>query len=288
MITEGNADPDMIKLFYGNANGSRLGAHFTFNFITFLSQLHRNFTGLDLLWSIKTWWDAVPSWGTNNWLLGNHDNTRVSTRLGVENIDALNMVASLLPGAQITYQGEEIGQENGNVTCEEGTDPQAIKNCTTFAATSRDFERTPFQWDNSTNAGFNDGAKTWLPVSEKYIDTNLAKQNITDVNSHYNIYKQMLKLRREFEDIGDIVTEAGVDDILCVQRFTANAKYVLYYNVGDSEAVFPTFLSFCTVCEDCMTVAVRSLNSEYNIGDKFNISQPLKPREAVLSKVAYN
>lgn len=31
----------------------------------------------------------------------------------MENIDAFNILAAFLSGVQITYQGEEIGQENG-------------------------------------------------------------------------------------------------------------------------------------------------------------------------------
>ena len=42
--------------------------------------------------------------------LGNHDNGRISTRLGKDITDALNMVSLLLPGTAVTYYGEEIGR----------------------------------------------------------------------------------------------------------------------------------------------------------------------------------
>ena len=42
--------------------------------------------------------------------LGNHDQPRVSGRLGTDIVDALNMVSLLLPGTAITYYGEEIGE----------------------------------------------------------------------------------------------------------------------------------------------------------------------------------
>lgn len=42
--------------------------------------------------------------------LGNHDKDRVSSRLGSDLVDALNMVILLLPGTPVTYYGEEIGE----------------------------------------------------------------------------------------------------------------------------------------------------------------------------------
>lgn len=110
---------------------SRAGAHFTFNFFSFIEDTQKGFDGRDLAVNIAHWLQFVPSCA-NNWVvstgqyndrhdffkfqLGNHDQTRVATRLGPENVDALNVVASMLPGARITYQGEEIGQENGNLS----------------------------------------------------------------------------------------------------------------------------------------------------------------------------
>lgn len=47
--------------------------------------------------------------------LGNHDNGRVASRLGVDLSDALNMVSLLLPGTAITYYGEELGEESARL-----------------------------------------------------------------------------------------------------------------------------------------------------------------------------
>lgn len=33
---------------------------------------------------------------------------------------------------------------------------------------TRDFQRTPMQWSNESNAGFSNGSRTWLPVSPRY------------------------------------------------------------------------------------------------------------------------
>ena len=48
--------------------------------------------------------------------MGNHDNSRVSNRIGHDLVDAMNMLLLTLPGTPTTYYGEEIGMRNGNYT----------------------------------------------------------------------------------------------------------------------------------------------------------------------------
>ncbi|XP_030768027.1 maltase 2-like [Sitophilus oryzae] len=279
MMTEVYSDINTTMLYYGTKDGSRKGAHFTFNFWTFIMGLQKGFSSYDLENSIMNWLLNIPYGYISNWVLGNHDQTRVSTRLGPENVDALNILVSILPGVQITYNGEEIGQENGEVTCEQGYDPQAIKNCSTFNQTSRDFERTPFQWDSTVNAGFNEGAEPWLPVSQKYLQTNLENQNLTDINSHYNIYKQTVELRQSFRNDTDYVLSfSSVENLFVLQRFLYNSDiYAFFYNVGD-EVLSPSTFNVAANS----TVVIRSNNSAYNIGDIFNYTGELQPKEAVL------
>jgi alpha-glucosidase len=66
----------------------------------------------------------------------------------------------------------------------------------------RDGERTPMQWDASTNAGFNKGAATWLPVNPNYIAKNVAAES-ADPNSMLNWYKSLIHLRREHPAISE-------------------------------------------------------------------------------------
>lgn len=81
---------------------------------------------------------AVPEGKTPNWVIGNHDNDRVGSRVGATNRDAMNVLLLTLPGVVTTYYGEEIGMLNGNIT-----NPSDY----------RDDERTPMQWSAETNAG---------------------------------------------------------------------------------------------------------------------------------------
>ncbi|CAH1183056.1 unnamed protein product [Ceutorhynchus assimilis] len=284
MMTEVYSDVNNTMRYYVNEDYSRYGAHFSFNFNSFVTGLKQGFNAVDLYGNITIWTDNLPNNCTSNWVLGNHDQTRVSTRLGIENIDALNMLVSILPGVQITYQGEEIGQENGEVNCTQGYDPQAIKNCSTYAQLSRDFERTPYQWDNTTNAGFNEGNQTWLPVSEKYLQTNLAIER-NSIKSHYNIYKTLVDVKKQFKvATSDALYLADWDkeiNVFYIERQTDFAHYAVIFNVNDEKIKPPL------VIHNKVEVVVGSLNSQYNPGDVFDFTRPLNPKESILLKITH-
>ena len=81
---------------------------------------------------------TIPEGRTPNWVIGNHDESRVGSHLGKDNIKAMNVLLLTLPGIATTYYGEEIGMLDGNV-----------KNSKDF----RNKGRTPMQWNKETNAG---------------------------------------------------------------------------------------------------------------------------------------
>lgn len=104
-------------------------------------------------------------------------------------VDGLNSLNMMLPGASVTYQGEEIGMRDGYVSWNDTVDVEALQqgNESNYMEFSRDPARTPFHWDNSTNAGFSTGNHTWLPIAQDYMELNLAKQKEDD-RSHYKVY----------------------------------------------------------------------------------------------------
>jgi alpha-glucosidase len=79
----------------------------------------------------------------------------VGSRVGSDIIDGMNILLTLLPGTSVTYYGEEIGMiDNTDITYEEGVDPWGCNYPPEeFSIRTRDFERTPFQWDSTVNAG---------------------------------------------------------------------------------------------------------------------------------------
>jgi oligo-1,6-glucosidase len=61
--------------------------------------------------------------------------------------------------------------------------------------TSRENSRTPFQWNDTENAGFTTG-KPWLKVNPNYIKINEAAEN-KNPNSVLNYFRKLIKLRKE-------------------------------------------------------------------------------------------
>ncbi|MCY7376400.1 MAG: alpha-glucosidase C-terminal domain-containing protein, partial [Pyrinomonadaceae bacterium] len=60
---------------------------------------------------------------------------------------------------------------------------------------ARDNGRTPFQWDDTENAGFSTG-KPWLKVNPNYKTVNVAAED-KDANSVLNYFRRIVKFRKE-------------------------------------------------------------------------------------------
>ena len=166
------------------------------------------FNGTQLHDIIVEFLGAVPAWAgqqSANWVLGNHDQSRMANRFGRGLIDGLLMVQFLLPGTPVTYYGEEIGMEDTFISWEDTQDPQGCQaGIDKFNETSRDPGRTPMQWDTSFNAGFSTSPTTWLPMGSNSATVNVQteKENLI---SHFNIYRTLMALRKETSILyGDI------------------------------------------------------------------------------------
>jgi len=60
---------------------------------------------------------------------------------------------------------------------------------------ARDNSRTPFQWDNSVNAGFTTG-KPWIEINKNYTTINEGAEE-NDPNSSLNYFRKIVKLRKD-------------------------------------------------------------------------------------------
>src|SRR5207247_2481689 len=100
-----------------------------------------------------------------------------------------------LRGTPVMYYGEELGMQNNDPQRKEDVrDPIGIKGWPTEKG--RDGERTPMQWTAAPDAGFNTGAKPWLPVPPS-ARTHNAQTEGQDSSSVLSLYKAVLKLRHE-------------------------------------------------------------------------------------------
>ena len=96
----------------------------------------------------------LPVHAWPNWVLGNHDQHRLATRVGAAQARVATMLLLTLRGTPTCYYGDELGMENVPIPPEFVQDPAARNQPEVAHLVGRDPERTPMQWDGSPNAGF--------------------------------------------------------------------------------------------------------------------------------------
>ncbi|XP_045516203.1 maltase 2-like [Pieris brassicae] len=285
LFSEGYANVSMTMLYYGTEQGS-VGAHFPFNF-DFITDLSSKSTARDFVYVILKWLTYMPYGGVPNWVFGNHDNNRMPTRFRESMVDGLNSLNMLLPGVAVTYQGEEIGMKDGYVSWEDTVDVEAINrgDNETYMLYSRDPARTPYHWNNLTNAGFSTAEKTWLPVAEDYPVINLAVQKVAE-RSHFKVYQALTALRRKERSLshGDYSIRALSDSTFYLVRYLPSYDtIVLVFNVAETSDTVD--LSKIPNLSLPSTIYVSSVHSRRLSGT--NISDEhltLTPGEAIVFK----
>jgi alpha-glucosidase len=186
--------------------------------------------------------ESTGGWPT--YVIGNHDMPRSFVRYGdgKHNDEIAKLMAGLyltLRGTPIMYYGEEIGMENNDPTKKEDVkDPMGITGWPGYKG--RDGERTPMQWDASTNAGFTQAKTPWLPVPPSAETHNVAAE-LKDPNSILQFYRQLLVLHHRNHALldGDYVA-LNQDDpnvLAYVRRYKNEAVLVVLNMSGTAQQV---------------------------------------------------
>lgn len=151
-----------------------------------------NFEGLKLPWTAQAQQEfldhyllAMQPGYVPNHVLGNHDVSRVASRIGRPAARSAALMQLALPGMVYIYYGEECGMEDVPIPPDLVQDPYD----------GRDPERTPMVWSADTNAGFTTADKTWLPVSPDYPKLNVQAQ-LADPQSFLSLYKALIEVRK--------------------------------------------------------------------------------------------
>lgn len=165
------------------------------------------------------WQKALHEKGWNSLFWSNHDQPRIVSRMGndkeyrKESAKMLGMVLHGMQGTPYIYQGEELGMTNVKFPLEKYKDVETInmvkekqeagwsmeKIMPGIYAKGRDNARTPFQWSDSEYAGFSDH-EPWIGVNPNYREIN-AEESLKDEKSIFYFYKQLIRLRKEYEII---------------------------------------------------------------------------------------
>jgi len=197
--------------------------HIPFNFKLLLTPW--NAKGMKAV--LEEYYNAIPEGAVPSIVFGNHDFPRIATKFGPENLRSAAVLLLTLWGVPTMYYGDEIGMQDVHIPPGRLQDPWAFIE----GGNARDPERTPMQWDTTPNAGFSPpGIETWLPVGENYPQANAASQ-VGDPDSIFNLYKNLLKLRRErpclHKGIFQFVENVPDDVLVYIREFAGERTLVL-------------------------------------------------------------
>ena len=217
--------------YYGTAENK--GAHLPFNFLL-----------LSLPWDarqvsavVDEYEGSLPSEGWPNWVLGNHDQPRITSRVGLTQARVAAMLLLTLRGTPTIYYGDEIGMTDVPIPFKEVVDPQGLnmpdKNM------SRDPSRTPMQWDDKENAGFTQG-KPWLRIDKKYRRANVQTEK-ENPYSMLSFYKKLIDLRKSEPSlaVGRYQPVAGDPQVMAYIREESDCnKFLIALNFSHRPAYF--------------------------------------------------
>ena len=202
------------------------------------AQLPFNFQLLQCPWdagslarAITQYQAALPPGAWPNWVLGNHDNSRIATRVGEAQAPVAAMLLLTLPGTITIYYGEELGLADVFIPQDQIQDP-AEKNQPGIGA-GRDPERTPMPWDGSLHAGFTAG-RPWLPLNTDYRKRNVSAFE-DDPFSLLHLYRRLIALRRNCPVLagGGLLEVSAEGTLLRYQRVDKNSQWMVLLNLGD-------------------------------------------------------
>jgi alpha-glucosidase len=179
---------------------------------------------------------ALPEGAWPNWVLGNHDERRIATRLGWRESAAMAVVALTLRGTPTIYYGEEIGMEEADIPPGHQLDPYGRR----VPGQGRDGCRTPMQWSGATHSGFSPPAiaSTWLPVHPDYQERNVEAE-LGDPASRLELYRRLLRLRRSSPALhsGAVEVLPSSDEVLAYRRSHPQGEaFVVAANLSDKPA----------------------------------------------------
>jgi alpha-glucosidase len=167
-----------------------------------LDELHMpfNFALLNVPWQaravrqvVDSLEAALPPGAWPNYVLGNHDDSRLVTRYGIAQARVAAMLLLTLRGTPTLYYGDEIGMSDVSIPSGRQQDPWGLQ----VPGLGRDPCRTPMQWSPAPNASFSvpDTPHLWLSLAPDYQEVNVERQ-LADPTSMLNLHRRLLAYRK--------------------------------------------------------------------------------------------
>jgi alpha-glucosidase len=197
--------------------------------------------------------DAMPPGAWPNYVLGNHDESRIASRLDPRAARLAMMLLLTLRGTPTLYYGDELGMEDVPVPPERVRDPWGKR--VTGLDLGRDPERVPMLWDAGPNAGFcPPGVEPWLPIDPAFAIRNVQAQ-FADPRSMLSLTRALLRLRRNspalslgsYTSLDRVPAEcfaylrqAGAERYLVALNFAADEQTLHLPDLGEGRIVVAT------------------------------------------------
>ncbi|WP_046868497.1 alpha-amylase family glycosyl hydrolase, partial [Microvirga massiliensis] len=225
LIGEAHLPIARIMEYYG---GRRPGFHLPFNFIL----LHTPWSARSVEAAIDQYTILLPRGAWPNWVLGNHDEPRVASRIGEAQVRIAAMLLMTLRGTPFIYYGEEIGLPNTTIPDGQVHDPVAKS---LGKSLGRDPQRSPMPWDGSPNGGFTEG-DPWLPLGADHCTRNVSQMQ-SEAGSILNLYHRLIALRRNAPALatGSYEPAPNHGDLLGYRRCADEQSALVILNLGASQ-----------------------------------------------------
>lgn len=227
---------DKLVAYYGIDNK---GVHLPFNF----QLITLPWDAREIAAAIDEYEGALPANAFPNWVLGNHDKSRIASRVGLDQARVAAMLLLTLRGTPTMYYGDEIGMRDVPIPKDEIKDPQGLnapgKNL------SRDPYRTPMQWSGGTNAGFTTG-QPWLRIDRNYSRINVEDEK-EDRHSMLSLYRKLIEFRQSHAAlmIGSYHPVHADRDLISYVRKHGEERFLVVLNLSQNVACFaPEHFSF--------------------------------------------
>lgn len=214
---------ERLVAYYGK---DLAGAHLPFNF----ALIHTAWNASAIANLIVDYEGHLPPGGWPNWVLGNHDQPRIAARVGPAQARIAAMLLLTLRGTPTMYYGDEIGLNRVAIASELAQDPW--ERTEPGLGVGRDHWRTPFQWDDSNNAGFS-AIAPWLPLAENYRECNVTRLR-QDAQSILLFYRRLIQIRKQHPALtvggGRVMSSDG--NVLYFERSHQNENLIIVLNFG--------------------------------------------------------
>lgn len=229
LLTEIYEDFEKIKnMYFTYQSTSHIPFNFDLMFLPWDAQIFKK--------TIETYDKAVGPQNTPNYVLGNHDQPRIISRVGAETAKLLAFIQLTLRGIPIIYYGEEIGMENTIIDNKDIKDPLGIQVGHQF---SRDPQRTPMQWNNAKNTGFSSHTP-WLRINSNYSSVNVEMQK-NSPHSFFHLYKKLIHLKKTNIGLskGSLVFRPiSNPSILSYERKTHSYRIMMLCNFSNKKQLY--------------------------------------------------